>query len=598
MDTDPERASALDLLQLGTRHHKANRLAEAEQSYGQALQCAPGNADALHLLGVIAHQQGRPSDAIGLIDAALAARPAFPEAHGNRGRVLQALRRHAEALGSFDRALAQAPAVAEVLSDRGNSLRYLGRCEEAIASLGQALALRPDYAEAFNNLGVALHDLGRREEALAAYDRALALRADYAAALGNRGKSLMDLGRHEEALGSFERALALQPRYATVLCHRGSAFYHLRRYRKALGSFDAALAITPDDAHALSNRGSVLQELGRYAEALDSFARALDLAPGDAAAHWNRSLCRLVTGDYARGWQEYEWRWGNAALKSSIRHATLPLWLGEPSLAGKSIVLHAEQGLGDTLQFCRYAPLVAAQGARVILEVPVALKTVLAGLPGAARVVAHGEPLPVPGARPDFHCPLLSLPLAFRTTLETIPQEVPYLRADRRLVEVWRKRLGPRRGLRIGLAWLATNRTAYGRRRSIALPEFAQLIPEGSECFSLQKELDPGDREVLASRGDITHYGAGFADTAALIELMDGVISVDTSIAHLAGAMGAKVWVLLAFNPDWRWLLQRTDSPWYPTARLFRQSQPGNWAPVLGQVREELAGIGLARDAG
>ena len=307
-----------------------------------------------------------------------------------------------------------------------------------------------------------------------------------------------------------------------------------------------------------------------------SFERAIHRRPDHAAAHWNLADCRLLLGDFERGWQEYEWRWKRDQREIKQREFPQPRWSGAEALAGRTILLHSELGLGDTLLFCRYAKEVAARGARVVLEVQPPLVTLLAGLAGVAQIVASGDPLPVF----DCHCPLMSLPLAFRTHLGTVPADVPYVRSDPARVAQWRSRLGASAKPRVGLVWSGSV-ALRNDQRSMALADMLPLVDDRAEWVSLQKELRDADREDLASRAAIRHLGdelRDFSDTAALVDLMDLVVTVDTSVANLAGAMGKKVWILLPYNPhDWRWMLTREDSAWYPTARLFRQPAPGDW---------------------
>lgn len=401
----------------------------------------------------------------------------------------------------------------------------------------------------------------------------------------NLGNHFLELERFEEAVSSYDRAIALQREDAQAWNNRGIALAMLTRHAAALESHARAIALKPDFAEALSNRGMTLQALNRHAEALADFERSIALKPDDATTRNNFALCCLMLGDLARGWEAMEWRWKDRNFAGDWRDFPQPLWLGGQSLEGKTILLHDEQGYGDTLQFSRYAPLVAGRGAKVLLEVKKEILPLLAGLPGVDRLIAKGEPLP----EFEFHCPLLTLPLAFRTTVETIPADIPYVRANAALVESWRERLGPKRGLRIGIAWTANRFAAYGRARSIRLAELAGILPAGAQCISLQHELSDEDRAVIARRPEIRHFGAQFPDIAALVALMDVVVSVDTSILHIAGAMGKPVWIVLIHNGDWRWMVDREDSPWYPTARLFRQPAPGDWASLVSRVRAELA---------
>ena len=508
----------------------------------------------------------------------------------------EAIKRAAAAYerGQLGEAERLARAILDVRADYFDALHLIAVVEagqrrhaEALASFDRALAARPDYAEALYNRGVTLQELKRFAEALASYDRALAARPDYAEALYNRGNALQELQRFDEALASYDRALAARPDYAEALYNRGNALQELKRFDEALASFDRALAVRPDYAEALYNRGVTLQELKRFAQALASYDRALAARPDYAEAHWNESLVRLLTGDFVRGWKKFEWRWKNESLNLSPRNFAQPLWLGENGIEGKTILLHSEQGLGDTIQFCRYVPLVAVRGARVLLQVPELLQDLMASLAGVAQVIGPTSKLP----DFDLHCPLLSLPLAFETRLDTIPSATPYLSASSESVRSWNISLGLKYRPRIGLVWSGNPAHKNDHNRSIKLRTLIQLLDIDATFVSLQKDIGADDATVLKDQSDLLHFGdklKDFSDTAALISNLDLVISVDTSVAHLAGALAKPVWVLLPFLSDWRWLLDRDDSPWYPTARLYRQYAAGDWSGVVGHVGVEL----------
>jgi predicted O-linked N-acetylglucosamine transferase (SPINDLY family) len=463
----------------------------------------------------------------------------------------------------------------------------VGRIDDALASFDRVLVMQPDHLEARNNRGLVLQELKRLDEALASYDRALTVQPDFAEALYNRGNTLQELERFDEALASYDRALVLRPDYAEVLFNRGGALQKLTRFDEALASYDGALAVRPDHAKALNNRGIVLMELKRRDEALASYDRALNARPDYVEAHWNEGLLRLLTGDFSRGWVKHEWRWKNESLALLKRNFAQPLWLGEDAIDGKTVLLHSEQGFGDTIQFCRYVPLVAACGARVILEVAGQLQELMSSLAGATQVISRGNPLP----DFDLQCPLLSLPLAFGTRLETIPSTTPYLQIPVQALKAWQERLGPKTRPRIGLVWSGNAAHKNDKNRSIDLRSLLPLLDIEATFVSLQKDVRTADAAVLKEHGDILQFGDAlkdFSDTAALISHMDLVISVDTSVAHLAGALGKPVWVLLTYIPDWRWLLDRDDSPWYPTARLFRQDDTRTWDSVIEQVHAAL----------
>ena len=459
--------------------------------------------------------------------------------------------------------------------------------------------LRDLLVDSFNARGIALATNGKIEAALGCFEAAVAAHPTHAASLSNRANSLHLLGHIDAALASNDQAVAADPLHLDALFNRGLILFELGRFEEALACCDRVLARRPDHAPALGNRGATLQVLGRIDEAIASFEHAQVLRPDDRMHRFNESLARLAAGDYAEGWQRYEARWGTP-LHPARRTFAQPQWHGEDVPSDRTILLHAEQGYGDTLQFCRYVPLVARR-TRVVLEVSAPLRHLMASLPGDPSIITEGEPLP----HFDLHCPLLSLPLAFGTTLATIPAQIPYLQADRRLAARWRERLSSLPGIKIGLVWAGDSGRALpdarsrDRRRSIPLSCFAPLArharlgaaPEIS-FVSLQKgsaamqAADPPPGLVLH---DWTAALNDFADTAALVEALDLVVSADTAVAHLAGALGKPVWVLNRYDACWRWLRDRTDSPWYPTARLFRQTRHGDWDPVIAEVVVALA---------
>jgi len=575
----PDFAEAL--FNRGNILHELERFEEALASYDRALAARPNHAEAYTNRGLTLHELKRFDEALASYDRALQLRPDDAEGHTNRGNTLRELKRFDEALASYDRALALRPDVVETLSNRGHALN------EALASYDQALALRPDSAAARINRGLTLHELKRFDEALASYDRVLQARPDVAEGHNNRGNTLHELKRFAEALASFDRALALRPDYAEALFNRGNTLKELKRFEEALASYDRALQVRPDYAEAYTNRGLTLHELKRFDEALASYDRALEVRPAFAQVHRNEALMRLLTGDFSRGWSQYEWRWQTEPLALRKRSYSQPLWQGAEAVDGKTILLHDEQGFGDQIQFCRYVPLVAARGARVILGIERPLHELMTSLAGVTQVISEGDPLP----HFDLQCPLLSLPLAFATRLETIPSLTPYLHAPVQAVKNWQARLPSDDRAKIGLVWSGRPTHGNDRNRSISLRSLLPLLDIDATFVSLQRDVRADDVAVLKDRSDLLHFGdalRNFSDTAALIANLDLVISVDTSVAHLAGALAKPVWVLLPFVPDWRWLLDRDDSPWYPTARLFRQDDTRRWDNAIARVRAAL----------
>jgi len=570
--------------------HKQGRLDDAGRIYRAVLALEPTNFDALHLLGAALAQAGRRAEAESYLRAAVAIGPTQAPARNNLGNLLKDLGKFDEALDNYDRAIALLPDDPTAHSNRGNVLRSLGRREEALVSYARAIELRPDYADAHYNHGVVLTELERHAEALASYDRALALNPGKHEALYNRGNVLRSLGRLEDALDSYDRALALHPNGEKILSNRGNVLAELDRFDEALDSFNRAIAAKPDYPPPYSNRANLLKEFRRFDEALDSFNHAIALDPDFIDAHWNRALCLLQTGAFAAGWADYEWRRRKPNWHPVRPDLTQPCWQGQSDPAGRTILVHAEQGFGDTIQFCRYLPMLTARGARVIFETERALHGVMQTLPGVAQVLVKGEPLPPF----DYYTPLLSLPLAFGTELGSIPAAPHYLAADPAKVESWRGWLGERRRPRIGVAWSGSPQHRNDRHRSIPLAAFSRLFAAEAEFVVLQKDFRPGDREALARRPGLrvpAEALVDFTDTAALCDLVDLVVCADTSVAHLAAALGRPVWLLLpGVNPDWRWLLDRADSPWYPSLRLIRQEFGEGWPALLDRVAAELPG--------
>ncbi len=624
MTTASEPQNPAQALHRVVAAHKAGNFVEAEQLCREIIATDPDQFDALYLLALAQARLGKLDAALGSYDRLLNVRPDFAEAHLNRGNVLEALDRHADAIASYDGAIALRPDFARALHRRGGALQQLNRHDEALASYDRAIHLRPDFtvahfdrgnallalkrhdealnsydcalvqrpdfAKAHSNRGNALHALNRHNEALASFDRALALSPDLAEAHYNRGSVLLALNRHDEALDSFDRALAVSPNFAEALSNRANALQKLKRFADAVAGYDRALAARPDFTEAFCNRGTALRRLKRYEEALASYQSAIAASPDYSEAHFGAAEVRLQCGDFDRGWEDYEWRWQAAALRSAKRILPQPRWHGQDDIAGKTILVHAEQGFGDTIQFCRYVPLLAERGARVILQVREPVRELMSGLAGATQVLSMDI---MDSALPDLdvQCPLLSLPLAFKTQLETIPSAVPYLRTSPQKAMDWGTRLGAKRRPRIGLAWSGRTETLEEAYRSVFLGTLLPLFDTDATFISLQLDVRSEDAPVLNSRSDLLQFSdeiKDFADTAAIISHLDLVISIDTAVAHLAGALAKPVWVMLLFDADWRWLLDREDSPWYPTARLFRQDESRAWENVVARVQAAL----------
>ena len=565
--------------------HQAGRLAEAQGLYEQVLQADPRHAEAMHLLGYLWFQRGEIARALGLIGRALELEPLNPGFRYNRGLILQRVGRLDEAAQDFRQVAALQPSDLGAWDSLGETLIALGRPDDALAAYDRAIALKPDAAELHSNRGVALRALGRFDEALAAQDRALALAPAYADGWSNRGNVLKDLGRLEEALQNYDRALAISPRQPAFLVNRANVLRELGRLPQALAGYDQAIALAPAYPAAHHHRGVLLMDLRRLPEAIAAFDRALALKPGDQDAAAAKAMALLLAGDFERGLPLYERRGRLAPETAGDR----PPWLGEQPVEGKTVLVWAEQGLGDTLQFCRYVPLLAERGARVVLQAQGPLLPLLRSLQGVSALIVHDAAPPAF----DLHVPLMSLPLAFGTRLDTIPAPAAYLGADPAKVEAWSQRLGPRTRPRVGLVWSGRAEHRNDRHRSLPLARLLAALPPGLAYVSLQKEARPDDQATLAAHPEVRHFGEAlhdFADTAALVSLMDAVVSVDTSLAHLAGALGKDTRLLLSrIGQDWRWLTGRTDTPWYPTMRLYRQGEDCDWAQPLADMGADLA---------
>jgi tetratricopeptide (TPR) repeat protein len=579
-----------DLMERGIIFHRAGMLRQAQEIYEQTLVSQPDHVDAMHLLGLIAYQTANFDLAEHLIQGAISLNPNNASYHSNLGNVLKASQKYDAAIRSYDSAIQLKPDSTYTYYNRGNTLHIQRKLEDAVASFDQAISISSDFAEAYSNRGNALKDLKRLDAAIASYDAAIQIKPDYAEAYNNRGNALKDLKRLDAAIASYDAAIQIKPDYAEAYNNRGNALKEQRQIEAAIASYSRAIDLKPDFFEAFNNRGNGLKEKKQLNAAIASYNQAIAIKPDYAEAYWNKSLALLLGGDYINGWQFYEWRWQREVFATLKRDFPQPLWLGTPSLLNKSILLHGEQGFGDTIQFFRYAKLVSDLGAKVILEVQKPLITLLTDLDGVALLTSKGEKLP----EFDFQCPLMSLPLAFKTTVDTIPTRNPYIFSKLAKVAMWEAKLGNRIKPRVGIVWSGNLKHKNDHNRSISLKQLLLYLPDNCQFVSLQKGLSLDDGKVLHANPHILNFAhelRDFSDTAALTELLDCVVSVDTSVAHLAAALGKKTWILLPNDPDWRWLLDREDSPWYPTVKLFRQPVPGDWFTVLSRVREGLLAL-------
>src|SRR4051794_9700246 len=535
--------------------YQAGRLDEAEKLCRSVLQRHPRHAAALYLLGLVAAATGKPARAVDLLQRSIKLNPDFAPAYCNLGIALAALKRP----------------------------------KEALARLDAALARQPDLADAWYNRGIVLKDLGQLAGSVESFTRALALRPDDVESLNNRGLVLASTGQLSAALQDFQQAVAVQPGFAPAHCNVGMIHSRLRQPAAALAALDSAIALQPDFAEAWCNRGDALHELGRIEEAVASYNHAIAKQPNLAEAHFGKALSLLLLGHYPDGFKEQEWRFLRGSSPVARIHRQKP-FLGDAALAGRTLFIYPELYLGDMVQFCRYALMAIEHGARVVMSVQRPLRHLLTTLHPAIEWIGENES----PARIDLHCPLLSLPLAFGTALETIPAPVPYLHAEPQRASAWHQRLGPD-GLKIGICWQGHPARAE-LDRSFPLAAFAPVARLPSvRLISLQTgdgldQLDalPAVLRVEHFEDTSDHGLRPFTELAAMIAGLDLVITTDTVVAHVAGALGRPAWVALKHIADWRWGRTGDRTPWYPSLRLFRQKRPGDWDGVFQEIAAAL----------
>jgi tetratricopeptide (TPR) repeat protein len=556
---DMTQVTSEQAIQIALRHYESGQLQQSEAICRQLLALDPNQADALHLLGLIAHRVNHP-DAAALIRRALALQPRNAIAYGNLALVLQ---NH-------------------------------GKWDEAMECSRQALALQPNVPEAHYNLGYAFHLKGDLEEAVSCYRRSLAINPQFTPPYQNLGAALKTMGRVDEAIQVYRQGLKLQPASAALLSNLGDALWEQGKADESAQCCRQAMALDPNFPEPHLNLGNTLVMQNRFEEAIECYRRAIALRPDYALAHCNVAMALLTIGQFEEGWREHEWRWRKPGFPSVARNFSQPQWDGS-ELNGRTVLLHSEQGLGDALQFVRFANHVQRRGGRAVIECKPALLRLFqnAAHLGADAVVVQNEAGAPPPVAFDLHLPLLSLPLALGIfDPAKIPTPVPYLQADPLSEEHWRQLLtNDQKRLKVGLAWVGSAVHVDDKVRSISLDTLGPLAREDVAFYSLQvgrgseQAAKPPNRMELI---DFTARLADFADTAGLVSQLDLVICVDTSIAHLAGAMGKPVWVMIPHRPDFRWMLDREDTPWYPTMRLFRQQTPGNWREVVERIGEAL----------
>jgi len=547
----PPATQLNQLLNQGINLHQQGHLNEAKAIYLEILSIQPNHFDALQLNGAIAAQTQNFEKAVKFLSKAIEVNLHHSPTYLNLGLAYQELKQF----------------------------------EAAIASYDKAISLNASFAEAYNNLGNSLRELKQFEAAIVNFDRAISLNADDYEAYSNRGNAFYELGQFESALASYDEAIKINPNFADAYNNLGILQKELKQYESALASYDKAVSYNPNSAVLFSNRGNVFKELKKFDSAIASYNQAISIDSAFAETYWNKSLLLILLGNYLDGWALYEWRWQASVQKDFLRPFKRPLWLGETCIKDKIMLIHAEQGLGDSIQFCRYIAMVESlEPKQILVEVPKALISLLSGLNIKCTLIENGNSIP----EFDMHCPMMSLPHAFKTTVATIPADIPYLFAEESKAKQWQNKLGLKTKLRVGLVWSGSTTHKNDHNRSLLLKQLAPILALPFEFHSLQKEIRPNDLEALNDLKQVhQHQDAlkDFTDTAALIENMDLIISVDTSVAHLAGAMGKKVFILLPFAPDYRWMLDRSDTPWYPTATLFIQSRIDDWKSVMDQVK-------------
>jgi tetratricopeptide (TPR) repeat protein len=583
----PVAGKAAALYEAGLAGMLAGRSLDAQICCQQALAVDANHADSLHLMGLLCLQAQQYDHAVEWIARAIRQNPK-PEYLSSFGSTLHRQGRREEALKIFTKAVQLKPDDAELRTNLGKVLAEMARPADALASFQHALELKPDHWDAAYRSGVLLYGLKRFEEAFKQLDLCDQLQPNHALTLQARAAALRGLKRFEEALADNRRAHALDPANPDTCNNIADALQSLGRPDEALEWFDKALERRPDSIPVLNNKAFLLRQCHRFDEAVAIYHRVKALDPGNDPADLGLGYVHLLRGNFEAGWPGLEARMKIPSASAVYPKLSEPMWLGKESIDGKTIVLCADEGLGDTIQFVRYVPMLVERGARVILVVQDALHPLLSALSGVSQC------LPTATAWPafDMHCPIGSLPLAFGTRLDTIPSATSYLPlpAERR-VQAWEDRLGARDKLRIGLVWSGNPKHGNDHNRSISLRTLSRILDADATFVSLQKDPRPDDQAVLLERTeivDLTAHLTDFTETAALVSCLDLVITVDTSVAHLAAALGRPTWILLPYVPDYRWLLDRDDSPWYPTVRLFRQTATRDYGDVLDRVRDEL----------
>jgi len=565
------------------------RFDEACSDYKKAIALNSHYAEAYYNQGVLHEKYDRHQEALADYDKAIELKPNYTNAYNNRGNVYKKLKQYEEALLNYDYAIKLNPRHAEAHYNRGVILNEQKKYQEAITSYHQAIALNNHYADAYNNCGNVLIVLKRFGEALDYFQKVIEIDPNYAYAYNGQGNVLMELKKFDEALLSYEKAIALNSQSPDPHNGKSNALQELKRFDDAVTGYEKAISLNPDSADTYANRGLAMQGMKKFEEALLSYDRAIELNPEMADPYWNKALLKILMGEYEEGWQLYEYRRHRSGTQESYPTYVQPLWLGQESVTNKTLYIYPEQGLGDFIQFCRYIPLVEKLGAKVVLKAPDALYATMMKTMGLnIRVIRNDEIV----EEFDLHCPIMSLPLAFKTMVETIPNKTPYIFSDQFKKSYWKRIFAyATNSLKVGVVWSGSKDHKKDHDRSLRLEQLEPILNLPVTFYSLQKEVREKDKITLSKFNQIQQFHEelnDFSDTAAMVACLDLIISVDTSVAHLAGAMGKNVWILISYLPDYRWMLDREDTPWYPTARLFRQTHAGDWDSTILKVKKAL----------
>lgn len=592
--------------------HQSGNAESAKEIYLRLLGAYSTNPRLLNNLAMIEFQQGHFESGLKYVEKSLGLDSSQFAAYGNRGAALFALGRADEAHENYNKAINLNQNYAEAYYNRGILHEKYERLLEALKDYDKAIEIKSDYANAYNNRGNILKKLEKYDEALASYENAIKSNPYHTEAYSNRGVILKQLKDYPAAITSFLKAIDLNNNYADAYYNCGNTFIELNNFKDALTFLNKAILINPNYASAYISQGNVLIELKKFDEALISYDKSIALNSNSsihlskrspeqkflnvsstydlADTHWNKALLKILLGEYEQGWDLYEYRRLRKDQEKYYPNYSKPLWLGKESLNSKVLYLYPEQGLGDFIQFCRYILLVEKLGASVILRAPIPLISVINSIGLNARIVKSHEEVD----SYDFHCPIMSLPLAFKTTLDNIPNAMPYLFSDAAKKNHWKNKMAGSTTLKVGLVWSGSKNHMKDQSRSLRLEQLKPLFDLPVNFYSLQKEVREEDQATLSQLSQIQQYSQelnDFSDTAAMVDNLDLIISVDTSVAHLAGAMAKNVWILISYLPDYRWMLDREDSPWYPTARLFRQPNIGDWESVIGNVKQALQAL-------